>query len=215
MMRDGYGFLESEQAPELFLQDISLSFAVTMLLDSIGFSNYKFLRLPGENETIIPFFFVATGRSVADVLKDLAIATQTSMWFDEKNDFCVASKNWALPSGDERPADGVLAGDSLYTEAGALTSLANIINISSDEKKVANDGKVNYTRTIPTERESKPRAVNAHQQVGKLGLQTFNAMGSSSRRKPEGLQYYSKLLESLTTWLLFLWSQTYQTILLM
>lgn len=162
-MRDGYGFLESEQAPELFLQDISLSFAVTMLLDSIGFSNYKFLRLPGENETIIPSFFVATGRSVADVLKDLAIATQTSMWFDEKNDFCVASKNWALPSGDERPADGVLAGDSLYTEAGALTSLANIINISSDEKKVANDGKINYTeRYLQREKASLEQSMHTN-----------------------------------------------------
>ena len=45
-LRDAYSILESEQAPELFLQDISLSFAVTMLLDSIGFSNYKFFRSP-------------------------------------------------------------------------------------------------------------------------------------------------------------------------
>ena len=97
------------------------------------------------------------------MLKDLAIATQTSMWFDEKNDFCVASKNWALPSGDERPADGVLAGDSLYTEAGALTSLANIINISSDEKKVANDGKVNYTeRYLQREKASLEQSMHTN-----------------------------------------------------
>jgi len=162
-LRDAYSFLESEQAPELFLQDISVSFAVTMLLDSIGYSNYKFLRLPGENETIIPFFFVAPDRSVADVLKDLAIATQTSMWFDEKNEFCVASKNWVLPSNDDRAASGVLAGDNVYDENGVLVSLANIINLSSDEKRVANDGKINYTeRYIQRSKASLEQAMHTN-----------------------------------------------------
>ena len=174
-MRDAYGILESEQAPELFLQDISLSFAVTMLLDSVGFSNYKFFRgvvkkdtptgyeYVTEDETIIPFFFISPGRSVADVLRDLAVATQTTMWFNEYNDFCVASKNWSLPSigrvSDDgvliTEASGVLRGNDSEKENGVSHELANIIAISSDEKRVANDGAINYTeRYIQREKAS-------------------------------------------------------------
>ena len=159
-LRDAYSILESEQAPELFLQDISLSFAVTMLLDSIGFSNYKFLRMDDETETIIPFFFVAPGRSVAEVLQDLAIATQTSMWFNEENDFCVATKRWTLP--DNRPVDLTLRGNK--ADNGLLTQeMPNIINISSDAKRVANDGTINYTeRYLQREKASLEQSMHTN-----------------------------------------------------
>ena len=140
-LRDAYGKLEMETAPELFLQDISLSFAITMLLDSVGFSNYKFYRAEGEQgEPVIPFFFVPPNKTVTQVLQDLAVATQSAMWFDEYNNFCVGSKNWVLPDDTtQRDTDGVLLGQ----KDGA--SLPNIVTISSDEKRVANDGSINYT----------------------------------------------------------------------
>ena len=161
-MRDAYGILEGEQAPELFLQDISLSFAVAMLLDSIGFSNYKFLRMPDEIETVIPFFFVAPGKSVADVLKDLAVSTQTAMWFDEYNDFCVASKRWTLPEQNERQTGMILRGNETLVDDIA-DELPNIINLSSDEKRVANDGSINYTeRYLQREKASLEQALHTN-----------------------------------------------------
>ncbi len=160
-LRDAYSILESEQAPELFLQDISLSFAVTMLLDSIGFSNYKFFRIDDETETIIPFFFVAPGRSVAEVLQDIAVATQTSMWFNEENDFCVATKRWTLP--DNRTVDIVLRGQA-EEDIVDIPKLPNIINISSDEKRVANDGTINYTeRYLQREKASLEQAMSTNE----------------------------------------------------
>ena len=157
-LRDAYFILEREQAPELFLSDISLSFAVTMLLDSIGFSNYKFLRKDDAPDPVIPHFFVPPGKNVAQVLQDLAVATQTSMWFDEENNFCVAMKEFSLPSDGWRELNGVLKADN--TEEG----LANIIAISSDEKRVANDGSINYTeRYIQREYASLKQAYNNDQ----------------------------------------------------
>ncbi|MEK9805625.1 MAG: hypothetical protein VW551_04935 [Euryarchaeota archaeon] len=171
-LRDAYGTLESEKAPELFLQDISLSFAITMLLDSIGFSNYKFYRRQVEKqvvengvlqtiqeeedkEFIIPFFFVAPGQTVAAVLQQLAQAAQVSMWFDEYNNFCVGSKSWTLPSDGWRLSDGVLRAENKDGE------LANIIDIASAEKRVSNAGNIQYTeRYIQREYEALKQAYN-------------------------------------------------------
>ncbi len=156
-LRDAFGILEREQAPELFLQDISLSFAITMLLDSIGFSNYKFYRLNSDEDFIIPFFFVSPEKTVADVLKELAMASQSSVWFNEENDFCVASKNWVLPSKSERVVDGQLVGNTgnFNFDTWKDRKLPNIISIASDEKRVANAGSINYTeRYIQREKSS-------------------------------------------------------------
>ena len=154
-LRDAYGTLESEKAPQLFLQDISLSFAIVMLLDSIGFSNYKFYRQENEKEFIIPFFFVAPDQTVAAVLQQLAQAAQVSMWFDEYNNFCVGSKSWTLPSDGWRLPDGVLRAENKDGE------LANIIDIASAEKRVSNAGSIQYTeRYIQREYEALKQAYN-------------------------------------------------------
>jgi len=158
-LRDFYFYFESQKAPEILLVDVSLSVAISMLLDSIGFINYSFKRLPQEIDPIIPYFFVAPGQNVAEVLNQLAISTQSAMFFDEYNNFIVMSKNYMMPSNDERNEDFVLTGTDTIT--GFRTSidsiaprvknynsqeyLPNIINIASENKRVYNDGRVNYT----------------------------------------------------------------------
>ena len=78
-LRDFFFFLESSQAPQLLLTDISLSYAIMILLDYIGFDNYVFKRIQGKPEIIIPYFFVEPGQNVAEVLQKLAIASQSAM----------------------------------------------------------------------------------------------------------------------------------------
>lgn len=138
-LRDFYFYLESNTAPELLLRDISLSYAVSILLDNIGFSNYVFKRIGEETDPIIPFFFVAPNQTVAEVLNQLAQATQTAMFFDEYNNFIVMSKNYITALEDER------------TTATALTSnyangiQPNILEIAANDKKIFNNGRINYT----------------------------------------------------------------------
>lgn len=136
--RDLYFYLESLTAPELLLTNASTSYAVATLLDYIGVSNYSFKTLPGESENIIPFFFVQPDKTVAEVLEDIAISTQTAMFFDEYNNFIMMSKDYLLPSNDEREEDFVFSGND-------STKLPNIIEISSEDKNIYNDGKINYT----------------------------------------------------------------------
>ena len=198
-LRDFYFYFESITAPKLFLTNISISYAISILLDSIGFSNYIYKRIEGEPDPIIPYFYVGPDTNVAQVLNNLAISTQTAMFFDEYNNFIAMSKNYLMPTATQRSIDTTMIGSkvtgpvseiitniddaSTYSteatetlDAGLYSttewdetnlggspslaeslatiiqnkklpnkSLANIMSIASQDKKIYNDGKINYT----------------------------------------------------------------------
>ena len=150
-LRDLFFYFESQSAPQILIQDASLSYAVSLLLDSIGFSNYVFKRAPEESEAIIPFFFVAPGMTVAEVLQDIAVSTQTAMFLDEYNNLVLMSKEYMMPSEDVRATDVTLYGTKDFESDAAISNkttnpkLANIIEISSQQDDVFNDGYISYT----------------------------------------------------------------------
>ena len=149
-LRDLYFYFESQQAPRMLLVDVSLSYAISTLLDSAGYSNYSFKRLPGENDPIIPYFFIAPNQTIAEVLQQLAIASQYAMFFDEYNNFIVMSKNYMLPEKNQRQSDIGLVGTDNKINNPIIKNLSssdlpNIIDIVSQDKQIFNDGRINYT----------------------------------------------------------------------
>jgi hypothetical protein len=149
-LRDFFFFLESMPAPRLLTTQTSLSYAITLLLDYIGVSNYTFRRVANESDPIIPFFFIAPDQNVAQVLNQLALATQTAMFFDEYNNFIVMSKDYMMPTAAQRSTDFVISGSNNQTDSGVIENatsgnLPNIISIASQDNKIYNDGKINYT----------------------------------------------------------------------
>ncbi len=154
-LRDLYFYFESLKAPEMLVTNVSLSYAISLLLDSIGFSNYVFKRVTGEKELIIPFFYIPPDKTVAEILNDLAVSTQTAMFFDEYNNFVMMSKNYMLPSDTDRDIDTTLYGSNDFAHVGVRenistnANLANILDIASENRNVYNDGVINYnTRYI-------------------------------------------------------------------
>ena len=149
-LRDLYFFLESMPAPRLLLTQVSLSYAITSLLDYIGFSNYTFKRVDVEVDPIIPFFFVAPDQNVAEVLNQLAVSTQSAMFFDEYNNFVVMTKNYLMPSTNDRDIDLLVSGSTNQSKDGIKINnnsgiIPNLVSIASKNKQVFNDGKINYT----------------------------------------------------------------------
>jgi hypothetical protein len=139
-LRDFYFYLEQTKAPHIFIQNVSLSEAVCLLLDGIGFSNYVFKRIDGIDDPIIPDFFVAPEQSTAEVLNQLAQATQSAMFFDEYNNFIVMTKEYLMDNTGARSIDMVLRGNN------DGDFLENILAISSQDQKIINDGTINYTQ---------------------------------------------------------------------
>jgi hypothetical protein len=165
-LRDMYWYLESLTAPEILMTEVSVSSAISLLLDSIGFSNYTFKRILNEKEMIMPFFFVAPDKSVAQVLQDLAVSTQTAMFFDEYNNFVMMSKDYIMPTKEQRPTTFALKGtNDLYEEneiknkTADNSKLANVISVSNETNAIYNGGSINYTvrhiqRSIGTLRQA-------------------------------------------------------------
>lgn len=154
-LRDLFFYFEARNAPQILIQNASVSYAVSLLLDSIGFSNYVFKRIPEEDEEIIPYFFVAPDQSIAVVLQEIATSTQTAMFFDEFNNFILMSKDYMLPDIEDRDTDTLLHGSQDFKQEDVLKnkatkeSLANIIDISFRDNQVYNAGVINYqTRSI-------------------------------------------------------------------
>ncbi len=164
-LRDLYFYFESQTAPEILSTSTSVSAAVSLLLDSIGFSNYIFKRVEGESEMVIPYFFIPPDKSVAEVLEYLAISTQTAMFFDEYNNFVMMSKDYIMPSVNQRPVDITLYGTTDFSDTGVIKNertnnkLSNILEITSQDNEVYNDGKITYTarsieRSVGTVRQA-------------------------------------------------------------
>ena len=152
-LRDMFFHFESQRAPEILIQNASVSYAASLLLDSIGFSNYMFKRNADENETTIPYFFVAPDISVAQALQDLAISTQTAMFFDEYNNFIMMSKDYMMPTLADRETDATIYGSNDFVDTGILENgtssssavLANMISITGEDMSPYNNGQINYT----------------------------------------------------------------------
>lgn len=162
-LRDLFFYFESLTAPQLLVQNASTSYAISMLLDSVGFSNYTFLRAPDEPDMIVPYFSVGPDTTLAQVLSDIAVSSQSAMFFDEYNNFVVMSKNYVMPAiGDrEFDVDMTLYGSKDFAKQGVIenstgkiddngnfipvTKLANIKELSSADNIVYNDGSINYT----------------------------------------------------------------------
>lgn len=147
-LKDQFIQFESMTAPELFIPQASLSYAVSMLLDSIGFSNYSFKRI-GSSDPTIPFFFVQPDLSVAEVLNSLAVSTQHTMFFDEYNNFIIMSNDYMLPAKEDRDVDSVLYGSRDYSIGDQNVKnnnnkLSNIIDIKTEMDDIYNDGKIVY-----------------------------------------------------------------------
>ena len=136
-LRDNFFRLETMTAPSIMLNNTTLTKAVAVLLDYIGFSNYIFKNITNTNDPIIPYFFVEPDASVAEVLERLAIATQTAMFFDEYNNFVVMSKEYLLPEPYQRDADYVLYAEKTAVSSGSV--LPNIISIDGVETKIINN----------------------------------------------------------------------------
>jgi hypothetical protein len=145
-LRDAYFILESNKASPIFLQSCTLTMAVALLLDNIGFSNYVFKNINTANDPVIPFFFIEPDASVAEILQRLAQATQTAMFFDEYNNFVIMPKEYLMPDISVRDDNSSIS-ERLTTLYGQKTGniVPNIETIGGFETKILNNGQINYT----------------------------------------------------------------------
>jgi hypothetical protein len=156
-LRDLFFRFETTRATPMFFTQISLTSAVALLLDSVGFSNYAFIGFDDKvlstdnsiefyrslEDPVIPYFFVHPDVNVSQALIDLATSFQVAMFFDEYNNFILMPKEHMLPASGARYTNAILYGNSNAEDAGI--ALPNIIDINGADSKILNDGLIQYT----------------------------------------------------------------------
>lgn len=184
-LRDLNFRFEELKAPNIVLKECSLTKAVATLLDSIGFTNYIFYfgdratyrKDLSPLETVIPYFFINETQSIAEVLEQLAIATQCAMFFDEYNNFVVMPREHF----DDEP-QYVLRGGSNRDDG----KYANIESIDIEVTTIA-DAEIKYThRDIA-------RGTLPLSEVGESGTRTSGEAGNITAYKPSGVWDVSKM----------------------
>lgn len=148
-LRDLFFLLEGYKAPELFFRNIPMTAAICILLDSIGFSNYRFIGFT-NNDPIIPNFFVGPDQNIAEVLKNIAIATQSAIFFDEYNNLTVYSKEYIFDNREKTYDINVNVdttwSDGVWLDAdGDSIGLPNVEGFVAEDTNVLNDGTISFT----------------------------------------------------------------------
>jgi hypothetical protein len=131
-LRDLSILLETTIAPQMMMVNKPLLYIISRLLDSIGFSNYRFYATKINND-IIPYFFIGPDTNVSQILEQLAVSTQSAMFFDEQNNFVVMTRDYMMPAANDREVNLTIDASS------------NIVDIASSDTTIFNSGKITYS----------------------------------------------------------------------
>jgi len=99
-VEDSMKFLRETAAPDLFLQGYGkgnrLSFILLTILDNVGITGLEFKKSSNNNnkleDVVIRNFFCKKEQTVAEVLEQLAISTQCSIFYDPEDKLNILTK---------------------------------------------------------------------------------------------------------------------------
>ena len=81
---DGAGYLQKIMAPDILMRDYSSQAIIRRLLDSVGFTNYKFNTTGTDSSTVTPmFYYTDSTKTMWQHIQDLCNDTQMIAVFDE------------------------------------------------------------------------------------------------------------------------------------
>ncbi len=164
-LEDGFKFLRETSAPDILLHSTigqPLSIVILFLLDNAGITNYQFRKSSNNadsEDTLIRSFFSKREQTVAEVLEELAIATQSAMYFDSIGKFNVITKErltkkvpktesasatlgtdfWMILDEDYTGTNGNV---SEYSSISSYTS--NVVSYSETQLNPITDGDIVY-----------------------------------------------------------------------
>ena len=143
---------------------VPLSVIIQIFLDNVGITGYEFKKssnslIADTSEDIkIKSFFCSSEQTVSEVLEQLAIATQSSMYIDVNNKLCVMTKERVASnssiyesstSTNSASTDFWFVGDEDFTNTGVPAYVsndykANIVSMQEERINPIIDGDINY-----------------------------------------------------------------------
>ena len=133
---DGAKYLMETVAPEILCEDYAVTAILRRLLDSIGFTNYKFnLDTSDTSVPVVKYWWTENTKTVWECIQELCRDIQMNAIFDEKNVLNFYSRDY-IYNKDSRTSDW-----EFYYEKENNT-LPNIISYTNKEVASANQVKI-------------------------------------------------------------------------
>lgn len=159
---DAMKFLQQVQAPDLLISsNAPVSSIILMILDNVGITGLEFKKSSNNDgydkeDTIIKNFFCKKEQTVAEVLNNIAISTQCTMFYDALGNLNVLTKEKLTENASIEESDGTggsktdfwFVSDEDYTEecpeylSASYTS--NIASFNESKLNPVTDGDITY-----------------------------------------------------------------------
>lgn len=139
-LKDHSKFFDEVLVRSALWEDLTVPKLVYRILDSVGFNNYNIMQNDAiVTEHTIPIFYTDGTKSVWEVMSDIAVATQSAIYFDANGVLQVRTREFAFSSTNASVATFQAVTDG--------TQKANIIDLNMDSTFDPNYYSVVYQQT--------------------------------------------------------------------
>ena len=197
-LQDFMKILQGRKANDIFIANTNVpaTFAIQTMLHNLGYTNFKVLSSTKNIDTV-NYFFAQKEKTVAEVLDDIAKATQSGIFIDAEGNLTYASReymmnpqapeSWWLTSENIKINSGVpnMVEDntSPYSDTYSVLDidyLANIVTLTSETSDVINDGEIAYKSRSFKTYEALPNELFSKAVKKDTGLNSFGFQSKPS-----------------------------------
>jgi len=186
-LEDYFKFFKEAAAPDLIIANntgVPTSVAMLMLMDNIGFTGFRFDKTNNNNDyedIVLDFFYSKKEQTVMEVLEDIAISTQTSIYMDVDNELVAMTKEKMISPENKKfwfvGNNGVTTKEDIYT------------NNNGDPETYP----IGYISNIQSFRESSEAPITDinvdYNGLGiELGKKSFSLIDSNDNKKQDHLE---------------------------
>jgi hypothetical protein len=156
--------LQTTKASDIFIgrRNVSPVTAIQVLLNNEGWTNFRILGNTSDLDNI-EYFFTNSQSTIAEVLNEIAIATQSAIFIDSSGNLTIATKDYMMnPSKTASwyltTEDIKISGDTITVKNNSISPnlasyeiqdvdyLSNIVNYTINKIDPINDGEVAYNK---------------------------------------------------------------------
>jgi hypothetical protein len=138
-LKDASKFMQEIKPPKMFFEQMTIGRIVWQLCDVIGFTDYKYEKIDDDKATLVPYFWTDGEKTIWEIFSNLAVTTQSAIYFDEFGVLQILTRDRAYNIGNPVvwQLDGVKDG----------TKLPDIVDLSQTYDYEANNVTVRYNKT--------------------------------------------------------------------
>lgn len=153
-MEDYFYFLKRQSAPNIMIANksgVETSVAMLILLDNAGITNYEFIKAyeDSRDDFIMDYFFCSEEQTIADVLAEIAVSAQISIYVDVNNTIKAIPKEGFNANRAITDTDYWIVGTEDWdtkTEAAYLSNYsANAISFVEEKIKPITEVSIQYS----------------------------------------------------------------------